>query len=132
MVAVAPRVVVPPSGSVQTSVVSLEPVVEEVEEDLSLHFVPEPDERARSRADAEIVVDVMEEEPPEMFAGGVIDLGELVIEHLAIAMNPYPRKAGEEFPPDEVSSLIDREESVQKKETPFSVLDALKREDEGK
>ena len=74
----------------------------------------------------------MADDPPETFIGDSVDLGGLVLEHLAMAIDPYPRKAGEEFPADEVSSRVEQEESDPTKQSPFAVLEALKREDERK
>lgn len=116
---------------VQISVVSLEPAVEEVSEELALKFLPEGDGNARAVASPEIVVDALAEDPPETLAPDGIDLGILVIEHLAMAMNPYPRKAGEEFAADEVVYPIERGESGEKTDNPFAVLETLKRGGKG-
>ena len=116
---------------VQTSVVSLEPVVEEVSEELDLKFAPEGERNQRPVASAEIVVDPLAEDPPELLRDDGVDLGAVVIEHLAMAMNPYPRKAGEEFAADEVLSPMEREESGEETDNPFAVLEALKRGEKG-
>ncbi len=38
--------------------------------------------------------DELDNDAPEPIVNGVIDLGELVAQHLAVALNPYPRKEG--------------------------------------
>jgi len=116
---------------VQTSVVSLDPVIEEVSEELDLKFAPEGERNERPVASAEIVVDPLTEDPPEILGEQGVDLGHVVIEHLAMAMNPYPRKAGEEFVADEVLSPTEREESGEETDNPFAVLEALKRGEKG-
>lgn len=49
---------------------------------------------------------------------GVIDVGEVVAETLALELDPYPRKPGEEF----ASSFTDDAEAVVEKPNPFNVL----------
>jgi uncharacterized metal-binding protein YceD (DUF177 family) len=71
---------------VQRCVVSLEPVPDHIEEPIEEVFAPEgyePDEEE-------------EEALPEYFNGREIDIGELVAQLLALALNPYPRAAGAE------------------------------------
>ena len=69
---------------VQSCVVSLEPVRQEVRERFALRFVPEGQEGADDEPDS----------PDEVpYAGLKIDLGEAVAEQLALALDPYPRRA---------------------------------------
>ncbi len=92
----------------QDCVVTLEPLTNEVEEDVDLLFVPprpatgkaEPAEmseappRRRTQAGDE----------PEPLIDGGVDLGRLAIEFLILGLDPYPRKPGAVFqPPQEVS-----------------------------
>ena len=74
---------------VQQCVVTLEPVTNRVEGEIAQRFAPdvEPDT-------AEIAFDALAEEPPEPLSGGAAELGELVVEHLALALDPYPRAPG--------------------------------------
>jgi hypothetical protein len=66
-------------------VVSLEPMTEEIREHFALRL-----ERARgSRA-----VDADDEWAHEPLEGDSIDLGELLIQHLSLALDPHPRKPG--------------------------------------
>ena len=53
-------------------------------------------------ADADIAFDGVD--PPEPLRGGAVDLGELLAQHLGLALDPYPRAPGAEFaapPPEE-------------------------------
>jgi uncharacterized metal-binding protein YceD (DUF177 family) len=68
----------------QTSVISLEDFRQTLEFEIERFFLP----RAPDPAE-ELDVDVID--------NGVIDLGEMVSECLALELDPYPRKPGEEF-----------------------------------
>ena len=63
-----------------------------------------------------VEVDLDSEDPPDVLEGESVDLAAYVVEHLALEIDPYPRKPGATFeaPPEE------REES------PFAVLRRLK------
>jgi uncharacterized metal-binding protein YceD (DUF177 family) len=58
-------------------------------------------------------------DPPDLIEDGIIDLGGYVVEHLALELDPFPRKPGAEFTPPET----DPEPS------PFAVLARLKPDD---
>ena len=49
-------------------------------------------------AKGEVVVDPEVDDPPEALPAGGIDLGELVVQELAVALDPYPRVKGAEVP----------------------------------
>lgn len=72
----------------QTCVVSLEPVDQEIDEDVTILFRP----RADMVEDGEVVLDLADETEP--MTGDELDIGEIVAEELALALDPYPRKAG--------------------------------------
>jgi uncharacterized metal-binding protein YceD (DUF177 family) len=89
----------------QNCVVTLEPLANEVEEDIDLVFAPPPVVEAEA-ADAEDEDD--DDEPkrparnwnePEPLLGGVVDLGALATEFLILGLDPYPRKPGAVFEP---------------------------------
>ena len=103
----------------QRCVVSLEPVHSDLEEAFSQLYTLDP---AADGADgADVVVEAEAEEPPEPVGAGGIDLGEVVAQHLAIALNPYPRAPGAHMPP-EGSGAAEEPSSA----SPFSVLKSLK------
>jgi uncharacterized metal-binding protein YceD (DUF177 family) len=66
----------------------------------------------------EIVVTLEEDDPPDLIEDGVIDLGAYVVEHLALELDPFPRKPGVEFEPPEAAA----------EPSPFAVLARLKPE----
>jgi uncharacterized metal-binding protein YceD (DUF177 family) len=71
---------------VQTCVVTLAPFPSHVEDSFDLDFAPD----GRSH---EIDLD-MDADPPEPIENGVIDIGELVAQHLSLALDPFPRSPG--------------------------------------
>lgn len=101
---------------VQICVVTLEPVDTEVDEEFTRLFSVETD-----RQPAEVVIDLTEEDPPEPVENGQIDIGEAAAEHLALAMDPFPRAAGVSFePPPELAQQDAPTEPV--KANPFEML----------
>jgi uncharacterized metal-binding protein YceD (DUF177 family) len=74
----------------QACVVTLEPVRNRIEEELSLSFSLE----TPAADSGEVVIDVEGEEPPEPVAAEGLDLGEVVAQQLALAIDPYPRAQG--------------------------------------
>jgi len=97
----------------QQCVVTLEPVESEVEERFMQRFTTDPD---FAQSD-EIVVDVEEEDVPEPVEGETVDLGEALVQQLALALDPYPRKPGAE---------IEWREGDADESNPFAVLKQLK------
>ncbi|ABA04666.1 conserved hypothetical protein [Nitrobacter winogradskyi Nb-255] len=103
----------------QTCVVSLDPIENDVLEDIDLVFVPE----GRIR---EFVVPINDEggvggevpEAPEPIVNGVIDLGRLATDVLFLGIDPYPRKPNAVFAPP--ASATDPEDH------PFAALKDLK------
>ena len=86
----------------QACVVTLEPVESHVTEDIERVFVPGAGEDIAGDPDvseAEIIVDLDAADPPEPFDGVALDLKAILLEHFALALDPYPRKPGVEGPP---------------------------------
>ena len=81
--------------TVQPSVVSLEPVTQEISEPIERVFLPGGEKEYAVAADAEIFVDLEGEDVPDHFEGNEADLSALIIETLALAMDSYPRLPGE-------------------------------------
>jgi uncharacterized metal-binding protein YceD (DUF177 family) len=79
----------------QASVVSLEPVRQHIAEPLDRIFLPGGERDYAGPANAEVFVDLEGEDLPDHFDGGEADLSELIIETLALAIDPYPRAEGE-------------------------------------
>lgn len=83
----------------QNCVVTLEPLVSDVEEDVEVVFMPQS--AAAQNGDGKaggLPVDAKWDDP-EPLVGGVVDLGALATEFLILGINPYPRKAGATFEP---------------------------------
>jgi uncharacterized metal-binding protein YceD (DUF177 family) len=80
---------------VQPSVVSLEPVIEDLLEPIDRIFLPGGEKSYASQADAEVFVDLEGDDLPDHFEGNEADLSDLIVETLALAIDPYPRLEGE-------------------------------------
>jgi hypothetical protein len=106
----------------QTCVVSLEPLVNEVAEEVSLVFVPKGESKAPSSDDETVVLDASTGKETEPLIGGSIDLGALATEFLLLGLDPYPRKPGAVFQPP-ADATAD--------EGPFAALAALKKGGDG-
>lgn len=111
---------------VQTCVVTLEPVPAHVEEDFELVFAPEEDLDEDDLSSAEIMLDAEAEDPPEPMPNGVIDVGEVAAEHLALGLDPFPRRPGAELPAEYAPQP---EDEPAEKPNPFAVLASLKKND---
>jgi len=83
---------------VQTCVVSLVPVDEHIDEPFAVRFVR--DQNRLPKPGSEIVIDPAADDPPEPLESNSIDIGALVEEYFALAINPYPRAPGAELPAD--------------------------------
>ena len=100
---------------VQICGVSLEPFESALVGEFSVHAVP-PGSPHAPAPDAEVVVDLDAEDPPDVLEGDAVDLGAYVVEHLALEIDPFPRKPGVEFTPPE----------PEPESSPFAVLKGLK------
>jgi hypothetical protein len=82
----------------QTCVVTLDPVSSEIGQEFERLYLP-PDAFARERRGTEtreIEIDATEGEVPEVLAGREIPLGDILVEELSLALDPFPRAAGAE------------------------------------
>jgi uncharacterized protein len=82
---------------VQTDVVTLDPLAQEVEEEIDVTLMRADKASAPARAAAEVLVDPEQAEEPEPYHRGRIELGAIVSEHLALGLDPYPRAPGVAF-----------------------------------
>lgn len=82
----------------QTCVVTLEPLVNEVDEPVEMTFVPDTGQ-ALVATESEGDEDGPAEDPPELIVNGAVDLGALATEFLILGLDPYPRKPGAVFEP---------------------------------
>ena len=102
----------------QPSVVSLEPVIADIEEPVDRIFLPGGEKPYAGKADAEVFVDLEGDDVPDHFEGNEADLTDLIVETLALGVDPYPRLEGESVG---VAGDEDDEE-----DSPFAGLKALK------
>jgi uncharacterized metal-binding protein YceD (DUF177 family) len=105
----------------QNCVVTLEPLANEVEEDVDLLFAPPPP--AERKAGDDEAAETDSERPqrswngPEPLIGGVVDLGALATEFLILGLDPYPRKPG---------AVFELPQDVKPDPGPFAALAGLK------
>jgi uncharacterized metal-binding protein YceD (DUF177 family) len=106
----------------QNCVVTLEPLANEVEEDIDLLFAPPSPSVARKAGEDEDA-ETDSERPqrswngPEPLVGGVVDLGALATEFLILGVDPYPRKPG---------AVFELPQDVKPEPGPFAALAGLK------
>lgn len=107
---------------VQECIVTLEPVREEVDEEVAALFLPENSKLnvPRRSAEGEILLDAEGDDAPEPFSGDTVDMGQLAEEFFALGINPYPRKAGVAVPGEGGSSAEEKRGPL------FEKLQALK------
>ena len=103
----------------QTCVATLGTVANDVHDSFAVVYAV----GARQTGTTETVVDPDEADPPEPLEGDLLDLGELVAQHLALALDPYPRAPGAP-PPEEALRPDDKRDTTGPalKTSPFSVL----------
>lgn len=103
---------------------TLEPVIQHIDEDFHATFIAEGSKLARIEkdGDGEIILDPEGDDLPDTFVGHKIDLWPVIIEHFVLAIDPFPQAGGavlkstddiEDFPEDNG-------------ESPFAVLSELK------
>lgn len=109
----------------QICVVSLNPVETSISDEFTSHFVPETSRLARQeeQIDGELIIDVDGPDIPDTFSGNVIDVGAVVAEFAAMAIDPYPRSEDAEVDPKYQENDVDLSND---KISPFAGLAALK------
>jgi uncharacterized metal-binding protein YceD (DUF177 family) len=80
---------------VQPCVVTLEPVASEIDESFTVEYAADAGAPA---VEQEIELDPDMPDPPDPLEGEAVDVGEASAEHLALALDPYPRAPGAELP----------------------------------
>jgi uncharacterized metal-binding protein YceD (DUF177 family) len=104
----------------QSCVVTLEPVVNEINEDVDVDFAPEPAAVARPKSEEEAPSSI---EGPDPLVGDSIDVGALATEYLILGVDPHPRKPGIAFDAPKAGETA---EDVAEG-SPFAALAALKK-----
>lgn len=103
---------------VQTCGVSLEDFPTALSGEFTVRGAPEGSPHVLP-AESEVEIDIDAEDPPDVLESDVIDLGGYVVEHLALEIDPFPRKPGAVFEPPEPLPET----------SPFAALLKLKRGD---
>ncbi len=121
----------------QTCVVSLCPVPAEIHEAVTATFMSEERaardlakaQRAKRRGtkpDEDEVLDPAADDPPEVAKDDRIDLGEVAVVHLALALDPYPRAPGAAFDP-KAWGVEEEKAGKFPASSPFAALEKLKK-----
>lgn len=106
---------------VQTCVVSLDPVPAHVSDSFEVRFLPASMlEDAKAGEELEVSVDDDAPEPLGGPTGTSFDAGDIVVQYLSLALDPYPRS------PD---AVIPEEATLADEPSPFAALAALKSDD---
>lgn len=123
------RVVGPITATIsQICVVTLEPFESRIAVDVGRTFEPHSSRPRKIRdlnEDGEIEIDLESLDPPDVILDGVLDLGAVICEELALSLDPFPRKPGAEFEGGDGEDDI-AEEEPEEKPSPFAALQALK------
>lgn len=98
---------------IQTCGVSLEPIEETVCGVFDVRILPADSDNL---PDPEADIDPEADDPPDVLEGEEIDLAAYVVEHLALEIDPFPRKADAVFEPPEIEGET----------SPFAALKGLK------
>lgn len=99
---------------VQSCCVTLEDVPVQLSGRFDIRVLPADSPNA-PHTEAETVIDPVAEDPPDVLEADIVPLGDYLIEHLALELDPFPRKPGAEFAPPPEPTVI----------TPFAALKAL-------
>jgi hypothetical protein len=100
---------------VQTCGVSLEAFASDLTGAFLVRVVP-PSSPYAPQPSAEVILDLDAEDPPDLLQGDGVDVGAYLLEHLALELDPYPRKPGAAFDPPASEGLA----------SPFDALRNLK------
>ncbi|MGI9399621.1 MAG: YceD family protein [Rhizobiaceae bacterium] len=106
---------------------TLEPVIQHLDEEFQVRLVSENSRLARIDADSdgELILDPEGDDLPDTFTGNRIDLWPIIIEQLILLIDPFPQVPGAVL--ENIES--DSEEPADAKTSPFSVLSKLKQEE---
>lgn len=102
----------------QTCGVTLERIDERKSGEFTVRAVP-PGSLHAPIEEAEAEIDLEADDSPDVAEGGLVDLAGYVVEHLALEIDPFPRKPDAEFTPPDTSADL----------SPFSVLKQLRQDD---
>ncbi len=96
--------------------VSLDPFEQPLEGEVFVQAVPAGSPHASIETKGELELDLDAPDPPDTLDGDVVDLAGYVVEHLALEIDPFPRKPGVAF----------EYQAPSEEASPFAALKALK------
>lgn len=100
----------------QVCSVTLDPFEQRIEGEIAVRAVPAGSPNASEPQTGELELDLDAPDPPDVLDGDAIDVAAYVVEHLSLAIDPFPRKPGAEF----------EFQPEQETEGPFAALARLK------
>ena len=106
----------------QNCVVSGDPVPQSITFDLVRRYSEDASEFDDLEDGDDVIGDPMDE-GPDPIENGILDVGEAVVEELALQIPPYPRAPGAEF-----NDIVDDIKDDELKPNPFAKLAALKKD----
>ena len=99
--------------------VTLEPFDQDLQGEVEVRVVPPGSQAAPEPSEGEMTLDPDAPDPPDVLEDDAFDLAGYLVEHLALEIDPFPRKPGVAFePPQEDGD-----------DSPFAVLKQLKDRD---
>lgn len=105
----------------QHCVVTGAPVVAGINDDFDLRFGV-----GMKPPEADLIIDGEDDEPPEPLVGPMIDIGEIAVQQLSLALNPYPRAPGIGFQAVETAEGDSDDAPKREAKGPFAALDKLR------
>jgi uncharacterized metal-binding protein YceD (DUF177 family) len=93
-----------------------EPFEQTLTSDFTVRAVPEGSDAAPKSESLEVDIDPEGDDPPDVLPGEKVDLAAYVVEHLALEVDPFPRKPGAVYEPPVEDNVL----------SPFAALRQLK------
>lgn len=104
----------------QSCTITLDPVPQSIDEPIERVFLPESEIKDPPTDDKGVIIlDAEKDDAPDILIGPMFDLGQIVLEQLALEIEPYPRAANAEL-----GDVYQQEDTD--RESPFSALAGLK------
>ncbi len=103
----------------QPCIITLEPVHQRIEEDLSRVFLPKTKETVENAPGSETYIELGPDEVPDYYEGNILDLSAYLLENLGLGIDLYPRLAGAKLSKEQAG---DNPEEL----SPFAALKHLK------
>jgi len=110
---------------VQACIVNLSPVSSQINEEFEIDFSPE------AYIEHDVEMSLADDDACEPIEDGVLDLGEIVAQQLALLINPYPRSETADLDSvrEDTKGKNGPKFEVNDKPNPFAVLKGLKEKD---